>query len=120
LARRLDVQSRLGILSSAKDVEYPSAMPKWEYFIASSWWVEAGRSDDYAARIEYRHVWQPDENIHDYPSGMSDVLGAEGWELVAITTHPISLLTVSSPQGNNGYGSFPTHKLFFKRPVLEQ
>jgi hypothetical protein len=29
----------------------------------------------------------------------------------------VSLPTVLSPQGNDGYGTFPTHKLFFKRPV---
>ena len=48
---------------------------------------------------------------------MSANLGAQGWELVTITTSSVTLLTVSSHQGNDGHGNFPVHKLFFKRPL---
>jgi hypothetical protein len=92
-------------------------MTKWEYLILGSSWVEVSRSADYASRIEYRNIWKPGDDVQDYASGMSDHLGAEGWELVTITTTSVSLLTVVSPQGNDGYGTFPIHKLFFKRPV---
>jgi hypothetical protein len=51
---------------------------------------------------------------------MSAELGSKGWELVTITTTSVSLPTVLSPQGNDGYGSFPVHKLFFKRELEEQ
>lgn len=94
-------------------------MTKWEYAILDSSWVEANRSDDYIVRIDYRHVWQPGSQVQAYASGMSANLGLEGWELVTITTSSVSLLTTWSPQGNNGYGSFPVHKLFFKRPLPE-
>ena len=50
---------------------------------------------------------------------MTAHMGSEGWELVTITTSSVSLLTVSSPQGNDGYGNFPVHKLFFKRPAAD-
>jgi hypothetical protein len=92
-------------------------MTKWDYLILESWWVEAGRSEGYVKNIEYRHVWKPGDEVLDYASGMTANLGASGWELVTITTHSVTLLTVESPQGNNGYGSFSAHKLFFKRPA---
>jgi hypothetical protein len=92
-------------------------MTKWEYTILESWWVEAGRSEEYLTRISYRHVWQPGNEVRECSSGMTAELGSQGWELVAVTTNTVSLLTVDSPQGNNGYGSFPVHKFFFKRPT---
>lgn len=92
-------------------------MTKWEYLILGSWWVEDKRTEDYPIHIQYRHVWQPGNEVQDFASGMSASLGAEGWELVTITTSSVSLLTVASSQGNDGYGSFPVHKLFFKRPA---
>jgi len=94
-------------------------MTKWEYLILHSWWIEADRSEDYIARIQYRHVWQPGDDVQEYASGMTAYLGADGWELVTLTSSSVSLLTVSSPQGNNGYGNFPVHSLFFKRPLVE-
>lgn len=98
-------------------LQWPVA--KWEYLILASWWVEAERSESYVTRIQYRHVWQPGDKVQDYASGMSAHVGSEGWELVTITTSSVSLLTVSSPQGNDGYGNFPVHRLFFKRPLPE-
>ena len=48
---------------------------------------------------------------------MTANLGAQGWELVTITTSRVTLLTVDSPQGNNAYGNFSAHRLLFKRPA---
>ncbi len=92
-------------------------MTRWEYISLESWWVEASRSADYVTRIQYRHVWKPGNDVQEFSSGMSASLGVDGWELVTITTSSVSLLTASSPQGNDGYGNFPVHKLFFKRPL---
>ncbi len=50
----------------------------------------------------------------------ADDQGAAGWELVTITSSSVTLITAISPQGNDGYGNFATHRLFFKRPVSEQ
>lgn len=49
---------------------------------------------------------------------MTANLGAEGRQLVTITTAEQTLLTVESPQGNNGYGTFAVHRLFFKRAAV--
>jgi hypothetical protein len=95
-------------------------MLKWEYAVLSSWWVEESRSEEYVTRIAYRHVWQPGDEVEDFAQGISANLGADGWELVTITTQSVSLLTADSPQGSNAYGSFPHHKLFFKRPAIDQ
>ena len=92
-------------------------MTRWEYLILSSWWEEAERTSDYLTRISYRHVWEPGETKEEFASGMTANLGAEGWELVTITTATQTLLTVDSPQGNNAYESVPVHRLFFKRPA---
>ena len=93
-------------------------MNKWEYTILSSWWVEEGRSDaSYLTTIGYKHVWAPGPEAQEYCSGMTEYLGSEGWELVTITTSTVTLMTVESPQGRNEYGSFPVHKVFFKRPA---
>lgn len=91
-------------------------MTKWEYTILQTWWVEQSRSEEYNTTIQYRHVWQPGDEIQDYASGMTASLGAHGWELVTITTSSVTLLTLESRQGNHGYGQFPVHRLFFKRP----
>jgi hypothetical protein len=91
-------------------------MPQWEYRILRSWWEESDRSTDHVTRISYRHVWQPGDTTEEFASGMTANLGADGWELVTILTEHQTLLTVDSPQGNNSYGSFPVHRLFFKRP----
>ena len=91
-------------------------MTKWEYRILSTWWTESGRSDaGYGSSIQYRHEWQPGHEVEEFASGMTANLGEDGWELVTITTASITLATKTTPQ-NDSYGSFPTHKLFFKRP----
>lgn len=92
-------------------------MVRWEYTILSTWWEEVERSDGYVQQISYRHVWQPGETVEEFASGMTANLGAQGWELVTITTANQTLLTALSPQGNDGYGTFPIHRLFFKRPA---
>lgn len=81
-------------------------MTKWDYQILETWWVESGRSDDYLTRIQYRHVWQPGDEVQEFASGMSAHLGVDGWELVTITSSSVSLLTIPSPQGNDA--QFPS------------
>lgn len=92
-------------------------MANWEYTILQTWWEETDRTADYIQRISYRHVWQPGGTKEEFANGMTAHLGTEGWELVTVTTASQTLLTQLSPQGNNGYGTFPVHRLFFKRPA---
>lgn len=92
-------------------------MIKWDYLILTSWWEEAGRTDDYLTRIQYRHVWKPGEEVEEFASGMTKNLGAAGWELVSTATESTSHRTVVSPQGNDSWGNFPVYRLFFKRPA---
>lgn len=92
-------------------------MDGWEYKWRGTLWVEASRSEDYLTRIEYEHRWRPDgESERPWPDeeGLNE-LGAEGWELVSAARGAVSLRTVISPQGNDGYESFPTYALAFKR-----
>jgi hypothetical protein len=92
-------------------------MNQWEYVWRDTYYREVDRTSDYVQVVRYGHFWKPNlEDEATFPSqeGM-DTLGARGWELVTITSSFVSLVTELSPQGNTGYASFPTHRLFFKR-----
>ena len=94
-------------------------MTKWEYLWRDTYYRETERTEDYITRLRYGHFWKPDlENEVWFPDQDAiDAIGAKGWELVTITTASVTLITAISPQGNDGYTSFPTHRLFFKRPL---
>jgi hypothetical protein len=92
-------------------------MPRWDYRILQTWWEETNRSTEYVTTVDYRHVWQPGDTVEEWAAGMTANLGADEWELVAITTTSVTLPVVLSPQGNDSYQSFPVHKAFFKRPA---
>jgi hypothetical protein len=90
----------------------------WEYRWFGTFWAEAGRSKEYLTTVSYAHRWSPDgESEQPWPDedGLNS-LGREGWELVAVTRGSVTLITTISPQGNDGYNSFPTYTLAFKRP----
>jgi hypothetical protein len=94
-------------------------MTTWEYRWRTTYYREIDRKDDgYAKRPEYAHVWKPDLEAEAYfpdQDGL-DALGAQGFELVTITSQDVTLLTRASPQGDS-YGAFPTHTLWFKHAL---
>lgn len=94
-------------------------MTEWEYLSRQTYWTEAERSGDYVEWISYRHVWKLDlENESSFPDDAGlDNLGKAGWELIAMVPTSVSLMTRSSPQGNNGYSNFTAYMLMFKRPL---
>ena len=91
---------------------------KWEYLSRNTFWVESGRGGDYIERIGYRHVWRidPDSDARPFPDDEGfDMLGKSGWELVAMSPEPVSLLTAKNPQKGGDYSEFTTYFFMFKR-----
>jgi hypothetical protein len=95
-------------------------MIKWEYLWRQTYWMEEERSGEYVQWVRYSHVWRPDldnEEPEPFPDDRGlDALGGSGWELVAMTPSPVSLLTRTSKQGDS-YSEAVTYLLMFKRPL---
>lgn len=94
-------------------------MVEWEYRWRTTYWDESERSDGYVQWVSYRHVWKPDrENVAFYPDDDGlNLLGKDGWELVAVTPSQVSLLTRISPQQGDSYSPYTICTLIFKRPL---
>lgn len=96
-------------------------MTAWEYRWRTTYWSEVGRDNaGYITRVKYEHFWKPDlkGEVMYFPDDRGfEYFGAEGWELIAVLPHSVTLITVISPQGNDGYGTFSSYTLIFKRPI---
>ena len=90
----------------------------WEYLLRDTYWVEAERQGDYVQWVRYSHVWKPDLNGPEevYPSEKSlNILGGQGWELVAVTCLR-SRSSRAYPQQGESYSWFNVFSFIFKRP----
>src|SRR4051794_3710441 len=96
-------------------------MVEWEYRWRQTYWAETGRSDGYVQSVRYQHVWKPDlENEEPFPDDEGlNLLGKQGFELVAMTASEVPYLTTLSPQRGDSYSAFTVYLLMFKRPLGE-